>query len=169
MLDREAWRIHLVQSSMSKENDLMLRELARYEAEFPDDLATSNYWKAFVESRKGNVKASIDLYSAALIGETAICSKNRMARADAFISIGEFAQALVDVETCLTDSTPLAIERFHPSLKYRKAFLLAALGEPSFETAVEDIPPGYSEFLLGARRDATALNALYQQSTTSKR
>lgn len=168
MQSKEEQEIELAVIAGKKDNGLLKAAIDKFAARFPEDRETVIYWRAFIEHRLGNYAKEIELLSSVIdeAGEKfSIC---RMTRADVYLVQKKFDLALRDMNICLSDTSPMTVERFHPSLNYRKALILALTGHEEFELALAKVPTDYSEYVLGARRLPSDLQSLHKSMRTSK-
>lgn len=162
--NRLKFAIELVPIMQSKDNAAFQAKINEYQSRFPADWETVAYWQAFLEKRLNNLDKAIELYSSTIDENISICSSSRMARGDTYFSLREFEKALHDYEACLLDTSPIAVERFHPSMRYRKALMLALLGREEFHLAIKAVPDDYSEYIYGRRRFPDDLRAIFEKN-----
>lgn len=138
--------------------------LAEYARVVPENQVGITTLRAGLLRQKGQVNDALALLSDAIENgkdENCLC---RMSRARLFLKNEDYRAALRDCDAILNDKTPHMIERFHNFYLFLKAYALAKLKDPEFDSVAKGIPREYSVWIAGRTLKVGDLRSIYRSS-----
>jgi tetratricopeptide (TPR) repeat protein len=92
------------------------------------------------------------------LDENKICQHTR---GDNYLNSKQYIKALADFDVVLLDKSPKVQEMLSTDCLFRKAFILAVLGDNEFNNAIDKLAPDTENFITDAIYDKASLIKIY--------